>query len=288
MKSDGVEGDVVQRFRSYQEPPIRLRLYQGLAKGDKMDFVIQKAVELGVKEIVPFTSQYTVVKLEASAAEKRLRRWQRIADEAAKQCLRAELPVVRPLISFEQVLADLKEGPKDKLVLLPYEHEEKQGIKSVPTGEWGAVSIIIGPEGGFHPAEVEAARENGAKVVSLGPRILRTETAGLVALSLVGYRWGIWDSAAEKTIAVCTLGCKVNQYDSDAVLVQFRDAGYEVVDFHEKADVYLINTCTVTNTGDRKSRQMIRRAHRANPKARVVVMGCLAQASPEEIVEIEG
>ncbi len=91
-----------------------------------------------------------------------------------------------------------------------------------------------------------------------------------------------------KTIAVCTLGCKVNQYDSDAVLVQFREAGYEVVDFHEKADVYLINTCTVTNTGDRKSRQMIRRAHRANPKARVVVMGCLAQASPEEIVEIEG
>ncbi|HHT73137.1 MAG TPA: 16S rRNA (uracil(1498)-N(3))-methyltransferase [Firmicutes bacterium] len=190
VKSDGVEGDVVQRFRSYQEPPIRLRLYQGLAKGDKMDFVIQKAVELGVKEIVPFTSQYTVVKLEASAAEKRLRRWQRIADEAAKQCLRAELPVVRPLISFEQVLADLKEGPKDELVLLPYEHEEKQGINSVPTGEWGAVSIIIGPEGGFHPAEVEAARENGAKVVSLGPRILRTETAGLVALSLVGYRWG--------------------------------------------------------------------------------------------------
>ncbi len=91
-----------------------------------------------------------------------------------------------------------------------------------------------------------------------------------------------------KTIAVCTLGCKVNQYDTDAVLTQFREAGYEVVDFSQKADIYLINTCTVTNTGDRKSRQMIRRAHRNNPRARVVVMGCLAQASPEEVVEIEG
>lgn len=91
-----------------------------------------------------------------------------------------------------------------------------------------------------------------------------------------------------RTIAVCTLGCKVNQYDTDAVLTQFRDAGYHIVDFDKQADVYLINTCTVTNMGDRKSRQMIRRAHRTNPHAKVVVMGCLAQASPDEVVEIEG
>lgn len=190
LRKDAVEGKVVQRFRSYQEPPLRLRLFQGLAKGDKMDFVIQKAVELGVKEIVPFTSQYTVVKLEAEAQARRQKRWQRIAEEAAKQCLRTELPLVRPLISFHEVLAELKERPQDELVLLPYEHEEKQGIKRLPPEEWGAVSVIIGPEGGFHPHEVEAARAVGASVVSLGPRILRTETAGLVALSLVGYRWG--------------------------------------------------------------------------------------------------
>lgn len=91
-----------------------------------------------------------------------------------------------------------------------------------------------------------------------------------------------------KTIAVCTLGCKVNQYDTDAVLTQFREAGYSVVDFDQKADVYLINTCTVTNVGDRKSRQMIRRARRINPDGKVVVMGCLAQASPEEVIQIEG
>ena len=156
----------------------------------------------------------------------------------------------------------------------------------MPTGS-GALFRLSSALRGLSSRRSGGCPRNGAKVVSLGPRILRTETAGLVALSLVGYRWGIWDSAAEKTIAVCTLGCKVNQYDSDAVLVQFRDAGYEVVDFHEKADVYLINTCTVTNTGDRKSRQMIRRAHRPTPR-RVVVMGCRHKLPPEEIVEIEG
>lgn len=91
-----------------------------------------------------------------------------------------------------------------------------------------------------------------------------------------------------KTLAVTTLGCKVNQYDTDSVVTQFLEAGYEIVDFHEVADIYLINTCTVTNLGDRKSRQMIRRAHRRNPQAKIVVMGCLAQTAPEDIAALEG
>lgn len=91
-----------------------------------------------------------------------------------------------------------------------------------------------------------------------------------------------------KKLAITTLGCKVNQYDTDAVMTQFLDAGYSIVDFDDQADVYIINTCTVTNMGDRKSRQMIRRAHRNNPSAKVVVMGCLAQTSPEEVRDIEG
>ena len=99
-------------------------------------------------------------------------------------------------------------------------------------------------------------------------------------------RFGMTNAA--KRLAVATLGCKVNQYDTDAVVTQFLDAGYTMVDFREPADVYLINTCTVTNLGDRKSRQMIRRAHRLNPQAQVVVMGCLAQTSPEEVAELEG
>ena len=93
---------------------------------------------------------------------------------------------------------------------------------------------------------------------------------------------------AAKRLAVATLGCKVNQYDTDAVVTQFLQAGYTLVDFKEKADVYLINTCTVTNLGDKKSRQMIRRAHRLNPQAQVVVMGCLAQTDPQEVAELEG
>ena len=83
-----------------------------------------------------------------------------------------------------------------------------------------------------------------------------------------------------KRLAVTTLGCKVNQYDTDSVVTQFVQAGYSIVDFQDLADVYLVNTCTVTNLGDRKSRQMIRRAHKRNPEAKVVVMGCLAQTAP--------
>jgi threonylcarbamoyladenosine tRNA methylthiotransferase MtaB len=92
----------------------------------------------------------------------------------------------------------------------------------------------------------------------------------------------------QKRLGVITLGCKVNQYDTNSVVTQFTEAGYELVDFHEEADVYLINTCTVTNFGDRKSRQMIRRAHKQNPDAKVVVMGCLAQVAPEKISALEG
>ena len=91
-----------------------------------------------------------------------------------------------------------------------------------------------------------------------------------------------------KRLAVTTLGCKVNQYDTDSVVTQFLDAGYRVVDFQAAADVYLINTCTVTNLGDRKSRQMIRRAHKKNPSAKIVVMGCMAQTTPEDVAALEG
>lgn len=91
-----------------------------------------------------------------------------------------------------------------------------------------------------------------------------------------------------KTLATVTLGCKVNQYDTDSVVTQFIEAGYTLVDFKEKADVYLINTCTVTNLGDRKSRQMIRRAAKGNPEAKIVVMGCLSQTTPEEVAALEG
>ncbi len=96
------------------------------------------------------------------------------------------------------------------------------------------------------------------------------------------------DNGVIKRAAIHTLGCKVNQYDSDAVGELFAAAGYRLVDFHEEADVYIVNTCTVTSLGDKKSRQMVRRARRRNPNAKVVMMGCFAQASPEEAANVEG
>lgn len=95
-------------------------------------------------------------------------------------------------------------------------------------------------------------------------------------------------SNTQKRLGAVTLGCKVNQYDTDSVVTQFIEAGYTLVDFHAKADIYLINTCTVTNLADRKSRQMIRRAHKQNPKAKVIVMGCLAQVAPDKMAALEG
>lgn len=191
VEANLVEGVIVDSFMSNQESPLVTRLYQGLAKGDKMDFVIQKAVELGVSEIIPYTSRYTVVKLNQAQQLKRLERWERIAREAAKQSKRARLPMVHSLVQFDQLLQNLEvQASAGELILVPYEHEKQVRLKDIECSKPKAVSILIGPEGGFHPTEVAQAMERGAWVLSLGPRILRTETAGLVALSLVGCRWG--------------------------------------------------------------------------------------------------
>ncbi len=186
-----VVGSVQQTLGLSQESPLHLTLFQGLAKGDKMDLVIQKAVELGVHEIIPFTSRYTVVKLTEKQATTRHERWERIAHEAAKQCGRTRLPVIHQLHSFAQVLTSIQTRRSGgELVLLAYEGEKHQGLKQVDAHHPTAVSVLIGPEGGFSSEEVADLAQVGAHTCSLGPRILRTETAGLVALSLLGYKWG--------------------------------------------------------------------------------------------------
>lgn len=185
-----VQGLVEESWEGTQESPLRLTLFQGLAKGDKMDLVVQKAVELGVSEFVPFTSLYCVVKLDAKQAEKRHKRWERIALEAAKQCGRTRLPQVQKLLSFKELVAEIKKrSSKGELIVLAYEAEQEQGISSLG-GNPQAVSGVVGPEGGFAPQEVSELRDAGARVCTLGPRILRTETAGLVILSVLGYKWG--------------------------------------------------------------------------------------------------
>lgn len=168
------------------EPPIKITLFQGLPKGDKMELVIQKGVELGVSEIVPVAMQNCVVKLDNKRAEHKRARWQAIAESAAKQSKRSMVPSVRPVCTFFEA-ADYARTMDVRL--FPYEQERgmahtREVLKKVKKGD--SVGIFIGPEGGFSSGEVEAIRQD-MEIISLGNRILRTETAGLAALSMLMY-----------------------------------------------------------------------------------------------------
>ena len=170
VAGDLVEGVIFDSFISNQESPLVTRLYQGLPKGDKMDFVVQKAVELGVSEIIPYTSHYTVVKPNQDQQRKRLERWDRIAREAAKQSKRARLPIVHPPVEFDELLERLEiHASAGELILVQYEHEKQTRLKNIDCPRPKAVSVLIGPEGGFHPTEVAQTMERGAWVISLGP-----------------------------------------------------------------------------------------------------------------------
>lgn len=167
------------------ELPGKIYLFQGLPKGDKMELIIQKAVELGVHEIIPVEMKRCVVRLDEKKAQKKRERWQQIAESAAKQSKRMLIPQIHPVINYSQAIAYAKEMD---VCLLPYEmakgmKETKQIIAKIQPGK--TIGVFIGPEGGFEEKEVEAALEIGAKTITLGRRILRTETAGLTILSIL-------------------------------------------------------------------------------------------------------
>jgi len=168
---------------------LKVTLVQGIPKGDKMDLIIQKGTELGLNGLIPLLSERAVVKLEGDKLFKRRERWRRIALEAAKQCRRPDIPEISVPKSWEQALADL---PPDAVALIPWEEENAESLKgflqhSKPPEE---IFVFIGPEGGFSAGEVERARLHGVRPVTLGPRILRTETAGLAVLAMILYQWG--------------------------------------------------------------------------------------------------
>ncbi len=173
--------------KSYSELASRIYLFQGLPKGDKMELIIQKAVELGVFEIVPVATRRAVVKLDEKKAKKKTERWNAIALGAAKQSGRSLIPEVKPVMRFAEALEYAKELD---VLLIPYEMAEgmektKEIISAVRQGQ--SVGVFIGPEGGFDEEEVEKAAAEGAQPVTLGRRILRTETAGLTVLSILMY-----------------------------------------------------------------------------------------------------
>lgn len=163
---------------SVNEPPCRIRLFQALPKGDKMDTVIQKAVECGVSEIIPFESERCVVKAKADGEERKTERRRRIATEAAKQCGRSVIPDVCQTVSFSQMIAMAKECD---LGLFCYEGDGTRPLgallKEASEGGFSSVAVVIGSEGGFSLREVEEAKQAGLWMTGLGKRILRTETA---------------------------------------------------------------------------------------------------------------
>lgn len=174
---------------AHGESPLRLTLVQGLPKAQKMDLIVQKGTELGISTLIPVYCRRSVVQLTPLKAGERQRRWQRIAVEAAKQCRRAIVPVVWVPITWEEAVTLVPEGA---LGLLPWEEEETVGLRDILSRREapGEVYIFIGPEGGLTREEVEVARARGIITVGLGPRILRTETAGLAVAAVVQFHWG--------------------------------------------------------------------------------------------------
>lgn len=174
---------------SERDPTLPIVLAVGLTKGEKLDFVIEKATELGVATIIPFVSKYTVPKMDMEKIRKRTERWQKIAVSAAKQCGRTRLPEVRSLCSFET----LSRGPwLEMLKIIFWEKENQQSLHQLcakhPSPK--AVLLAVGPEGGFNSLEIELAKSQDFEPVHIGRRILRAETAALAALTLVQFVWG--------------------------------------------------------------------------------------------------
>lgn len=179
-----VAAKITDIFSNNNEPSIKITLYQGLPKADKMELVIQKCIEIGIDRIVPIKTEHTVVKLEGKE-EKKLQRWNKIAEAAAKQCGRGKIPRVCGIMSFKDAVI---EAAGLDSAIIPYEKERDNSLKSFAKEFRGeSIGIFIGPEGGFSEEEISFAKERGISSVTLGRRILRTETAGLVASVILLY-----------------------------------------------------------------------------------------------------
>lgn len=168
------------------ESPLDVRLVQGISRGERMDTVVQKAVELGVRRITPLQTEFSVVRLAAERATRRRQHWQRIAESACEQCGRNVPPIIDPALSFQEFLGNTAAADCTRLVLLP---GAAQSIDKIDEPRAG-VELLIGPEGGLSDSESAQALAQGFVPVAMGPRILRTETAAIAALTLVQALWG--------------------------------------------------------------------------------------------------
>lgn len=185
MKEDRVEAEVLSLEESFTELPAQIYLFQGIPKGDKMEWIIQKAVELGVYAIVPVRTNRVIVRMDRKKEESKLKRWNLIAESAAKQSGRTVIPEVLPVMELEEACSYMREF---ECKMIPYECAEgMERMRKLVEGikHQDRVGILIGPEGGLEKDEVETALRYGIEAVSLGKRILRTETAGMVVLGVM-------------------------------------------------------------------------------------------------------
>jgi 16S rRNA (uracil1498-N3)-methyltransferase len=181
-----VETLIIDKQKFSNEPRVKVTLFQGVPKQGKMELIIQKTVELGVYEIVPVFTDRTVV-TDNGKFSKKIERWQKVSDEAVKQCKRGIIPTVCEDVTFNEMITRLKGF---ELILFPYENEDNRTIKDSLRGLAKTpemVAIIIGPEGGFSDKEADALKEFGTECVTLGKTTLRTETAGMAALAMTMY-----------------------------------------------------------------------------------------------------
>lgn len=181
-EAEAAIAQIVEENYSDNELPIRIHLFQGLPKSDKMELIIQKCVELGVSDITPVEMSRCVVKLEEKKKSSKQTRWQAIAESAAKQSKRNVVPTVHSVIPFSQAIKSSSD-----IMIIPYENEDGMAatvsvLKDIKHNM--TVGIFIGPEGGFDEKEIELARENSGRIISLGKRILRTETAAITTVGM--------------------------------------------------------------------------------------------------------
>ena len=188
LEENEIKSKIIEKLENIQEK-VQVDIYQGLPKSDKMELIIQKSVELGANSIIPVNMKRCVVKLEGKDEIKKNERWQKIAESAAKQCGRNFIPEVKHLINIKEVCNFID---KYDAIIVAYENEKEHTLKSELKKLKSSslkIGIVIGPEGGFEENDIKLLKESGAQIVTLGDRILRTETVALNVLSIIMYEY---------------------------------------------------------------------------------------------------
>jgi 16S rRNA (uracil1498-N3)-methyltransferase len=189
LNSEQGKIEIVRSYEAARESSLQITLGIALTKGDQMDWIVEKATELGVKTIIPFSSSYSVPRLDEKKIIKRTERWQKIALSATKQCGRTRVPDISPLWEYRKLV---HEASPQTLNLIFWEKEKHQSLYQIHDkhGDVNALLIVVGPEGGFTAEEAQLAQRHGFETVEMGRRILRVDTAAVAAITLAQFLWG--------------------------------------------------------------------------------------------------